>query len=110
MSQTYTALFLRRQGLEGTAESTPPTGFLWVVRDVSVYQGAQIIEPGGSIALLEGGETCRFFAWSTPLEEIGSKRSFHWEGRQVVLPGGIIVADQEAGNCDILVSGFQFSA
>lgn len=94
----------------GTLTVTPPSGKVWVVRDISgcmttvgVNDGFTLLVAGVGLALVP----VYFFRWKAPP---GSLPGFQWSGRVVIPPGWELQAEavsDPANAADIYVSGYQ---
>lgn len=104
MPNVYTELlFTVSNGGPGNVVSdTVPSGFVWVVRDVTVTTpgipfsndgGWELYSSSGPIFGATSGETC-------------GGRTFYWEGRQVVDTGDHLTFHGVAAGYGMAVSGY----
>ena len=99
----YTTRFVREQGTVSGESASPPSGTIWVVRDITVYFGGSLDEISVYVTVLGGGTF--FFVDYTPPQPGYS----HWDGRQVIYPDENIQwhADQPV---DLYITGYELIA
>jgi hypothetical protein len=115
MAYTYSALIAQGESVSGIQPvGLPPTGYLWVIRFMSVTYGSYIGYVQAALGLDTLG-TPGPWAWlfSTPAEKLIGvrKQTSFWEGRFVVPPARTLYIN--VGNPDVMdyyVSGYLLKA
>ena len=103
MASIYSVRFLAVAALGGTEEITNGTGNTWIVRDIDVFMGSQVL---GAVVYFQGPAFQNFFWCQTdPLTALWVP----WRGRQVILPGETIAVSVTTGNADVTISGYSLT-
>lgn len=104
----YTRLFWTQLNAIQTVQGPgPPTGFLWVVRDVVVTMNGS--PPGANGAwLLQRNDTSPICGWA--VDEVVAGHTYHWEGRQTLNVGQFLVANTSGLGSSWSVTGFELTA
>jgi hypothetical protein len=105
--QTYsTQFFAGAIGLGTTALYTVPTGFVVVVRDVTVYGNFATAEQVG-VGLEVAGSISGYLLFANPLHP-GDLAE--WQGRQVINAGGVLTAVSGGSGPIVWASGYLLTA
>lgn len=100
MAKVYSDRFYVKQGLSGTETLDVPAGVLWVVRDVWVFAGAEVIFTKQWHLIGDAGQT---FDWAG-FTVVNPEPLHFWQGRQVILESLTVMADP--GPLDVSISGY----
>jgi len=91
-----------------TSLNTCPDGFIWVVRDISVYFTDDLIESELVYwRFTIGGGSLPF--WAPRPASMQSSRTYHWEGRQVINQGDDVGVETNLTDFGYSVNGYQLS-
>lgn len=106
MARLYSTLICHLRGLTGDSSAlTPPPDDLWVVRDISVYNGNTLENVAASITGIDG-----VVIWSHSWSALGSDSPWqHQEGRWVVPAEGGFLQCHATFPVDFYVSGYALS-
>jgi hypothetical protein len=104
MAALYSTMFANFRGASGdSAPLEPPDGTLWVVRDVSIWNGNLAVVTAASITTTDATTLCQANASFS----IGAWW-FHAEVRWVIPPGHFIQLHADFP-CDFYVCGYQLT-
>lgn len=104
MAVVYSTLLVAEQGLSAPLSLTVPPGYIWILRDLDLYNGGGL----GSAELFLVGSSGQAIYWArqTP----GSDASvFQWRGRQVIEGGQSVTVNVTSGDWDVSLSGYVLS-
>jgi hypothetical protein len=82
-----------------------PAGFVWVVRDISVY----LIQPdltGAPPNFAWWRDSFVNCFWSVDGAYTQTPRTYHWEGRKVLTEGQFLTFATSAGESDVCACGY----
>jgi hypothetical protein len=110
MASIYTIELYAVSGLQGQGPTrTPPSGRVWVVRDISCYSAIGGVDTSSQLFAQDAltGGAWAFFSLSLPSDD---KKSFQWSGRQAFTAIGGFTFNAAVGAWDIRVTGYDLSA
>lgn len=107
MGAVYSQLFISTQLEPSTPYTvTVPDGFVWVVRDVTLYNNNSAII-GVKNAYVYGTDGVPFAGPGGPF--VWSDEYYHWEGRQVIPEGNELTGYSDDVFWNLRVTGFALS-
>lgn len=96
----YSTQLVSLQGLNGTHSANPPSGFVWVVRDIDAFYNGLVVS---SIHVI--GDNLQTF-WYNGFAAGGNPQYASFRGRQVLKTLLRVTTDQSQ---DVTISGYQLS-
>lgn len=84
-----------------------PTGFVWVVRDITMYNDD--LAPSKAIKGLVWYDPALVVLYAVPTRECWTQQLYHWEGRQVMNPGDTLTCFVGDLLWDLRITGYQLT-
>lgn len=103
MANVYSTQFLAVAGASSGRVYVVPAGEVWVLRDITMFQGSQAVTPIARV--LGPAGACLYYAAGTLL----ASTAYHEECRVVLEPGDSLSLEVDDGDCDCVLSGYVLS-